>query len=143
MWNLVIAAADAFHSRIASIHASPAPAVEKLRSAIMAHVAVVAENIESATIYFHEWKFLSPRRRNLLGERRDAYESMFRDMIAQGVREKTFRITDAKSTSILLLSSLNGMYTWYDPSGPLGAKQIGEMYAELLMSGMLNGRLNG
>jgi TetR/AcrR family transcriptional regulator, cholesterol catabolism regulator len=136
LWQLVNDAADAFHARVQPVHAMQAPAIDKLRAAIRAHVAVITENLEAATIYFHEWKFLAPPRRRRIRDRRDAYEALFRDMLRQGINERALRIRDEASASILLLSSLNGIYTWYDPRGPLGADELGAMYADMLIDGL-------
>jgi len=136
LWELVHQAAEAFYARVNPIIDSSLAPEEKLRAAIIAHVEVIAENIESATIYFHEWKFLSPKRKRALRDRRDAYEALFRDIINEGMRKKVFFKRDARYVSILLLSSLNGIYTWYRKGGVLKPAQLGTMYADLLITGL-------
>ncbi len=136
LWELVLNAAQTFRDRVFPILNSDASPERKLRDAIIEHVTVIAENIESATIYFHEWKFLSPQRRRAVRDRRDAYERAFRDVLQEGIDRGVFTGLPAHHASLLLLSSLNGIYTWYRPSGKLKPRELGEKYADLFIHGL-------
>jgi hypothetical protein len=86
---------------------------------IRAHVAVVTSSSATPAVFLHEWRLLSPDRRCQLSARRDAYEALFRQVIAEGSAAKSFRSVDPKLTAMALLSALNGIATWYRPDGPL------------------------
>ena len=137
LWDLVIEAADAFRDAVRPIMASTLAPDEKLRLAMAEHVTVIARNIETSTIYFHEWQHLSPARRRAVRDRRDTYEQLFRAVIAEGIRKRVFAKRDARHVSIVLLSSLNGVSTWFRPSGPLSPESLGALYADLLLKGIL------
>lgn len=136
LWDLLVAAADEFERRVVPVLESKDSPADRLRKAILAHVQVIADNVESATIYFHEWRFLGPRRRRAIRDRRDKYEALFRETIRAGVRDGSFRKRDPKYSAILLLSSLNAIYTWYRPSGVLSPLELGEQYADLFINGL-------
>jgi TetR/AcrR family transcriptional regulator, cholesterol catabolism regulator len=134
LWNMVMSIAEAFRQRVVPHLETDLPAPIKLRSAIVEHISVITENIESATIYFHEWKFLSEERRTDVLARRDAYEEAFRQVLKHGITNRQFVEIDEKYASIMLLSSMNAIYTWYKPGGAMSAQQLAELYAQQLLS---------
>src|SRR3954468_16335442 len=133
LWSIVTRAADRFHDVVGPIAASPAPPPERLREMIRAHVAIVTSTQRDAAVFLHEWRLLSPDRRRLLSARRDAYEALFRQVIAQGSAAKAFRDVDPKLTAMAILSALNGVATWYSPDGALTADEIADHHADLFL----------
>jgi AcrR family transcriptional regulator len=136
LWELVLEAAEAFRSAVQPVFASMRRPDETLQHAIVEHVGVITRNIEGATVYFHEWRHLGPARRRAIRDRRDTYEQRFRAVIAEGMKKRLFIKRDPRHTSIVLLSSLNGVSTWYRPDGPLSPEALGALYADLLMQGL-------
>ena len=100
---------------------------------IRAHVAVVTESQRDAAVFLHEWRFLSAERRDDIGRRRDSYERLFRDVIADGARAGDFADVDPNLTAMAILSSLNGIATWFRPNGGHTATQIADRYADLFI----------
>src|SRR3954465_7984488 len=49
--------ADAFHAALDAI-ADDAPATEKIRLALRGHLRVVAEQLDVATVFVQEWRYL-------------------------------------------------------------------------------------
>lgn len=138
LWTILDRAADQFLDTIEPIAASTLPPEEKIRAAVRAHVGVIAANPEAATVYFHEWKFLtSPRREQFLARRR-RYEQAMRSIIAEGIDAGAFRPeTDPKFATLAVLSIVNWLYTWYDPEGPLSPTEIADTFLSLLFNGLL------
>src|SRR5215213_7572321 len=119
LWSIVNRAADRFNALVAPIAASDAPASERLRRMIDAHVAVVTSGQRDAAVFLHEWRLLSPERRAAVAQRRDAYEGLFRHTIEHGIESGDFNAVDPRLTAMALLSTLNGIASWYRPDGPL------------------------
>ena len=68
---------------------------------------------------------------------RDTYEAEFRDVIAEGVADGTFRPNvDPKMTSIFILSILNAVERWYRPDGPMDRRGLADMVFETMMTGL-------
>src|SRR5258707_15728589 len=63
LWNIVSRAAERFHAAARPIANSAASASDRLRGMARAHVHVVTDDIEHATVFLHEWRFLGPERR--------------------------------------------------------------------------------
>jgi AcrR family transcriptional regulator len=136
LWAIVERAADRFADAVGPIAEREAPAAERLRAMIREHVRVVAEQRDQATVFLHEWRFLGESRREAVADRRDAYEALFRRVIAEGVSTGEFRTADVKLAATAVLSALNGIAAWYSPGGPLTADAIADNYADLFLAAL-------
>ena len=133
LWSIVERAAARFHGEVGPIAASTEPAPARLRRMIEAHVAVVTEGQRDAAVFLHEWRFLSDARRDDVAARRDSYERLFRDVIADGTNSGHFADVDPKLTAMAILSALNGIATWFSPSGEQTAQEIADRYGDLFI----------
>jgi AcrR family transcriptional regulator len=136
LWELVSRAAEQFLGAVEPIVESDAPPAEKLREMVRAHVNVVADNLENATVFLHEWKFLGDERREAIGSRRDRYEHLYRHVIEEGIASGDFAPADPKMAATLVLSAVNWMPQWYKPSGPLTPTEIADKFSALVLEGL-------
>jgi len=137
LWTVANRAADEFFAALAPVVATTETAPLKLRRAIVAHVGVIARNLDAAAVYLNEWRHLGPRRRAQFAKRRDDYEALFRTMIRDGLEAGAFAPVDEKFASLVVLSALNWTHQWYKPNGPMSAEEVGEKIADLLLNGLL------
>ena len=137
LWGIVTHAADEFFAAVTPIAQGDLPPAEKLRAVLRAHIGVVASNLDAATVYFHDWKFLSPERRDAIRARRDEYESLFRAIVAEGVRTGAFHPLDDKFAALLVLSVGNWLYQWYRADGPLTPDEVADRFADLILAGLM------
>lgn len=138
LFEIVDRGAERFISRLDLIAASGDPADIKITKAITAHIETVTEHLDVATVFLNDWKFLSGPRRAAIAAKRDRYEQLLRQVIADGIRSKHFRKgLDPKFAALQLLSAMNWTYQWYHPGGPLSAKQIGNKMADSILNGFL------
>jgi AcrR family transcriptional regulator len=108
----VRAGAEAFHAALDAVD-DDAHAVERIRQALRAHLRVVAEQLDAATVFTREWRYLeSDFRGEFVAERR-RYEERWRDLFREGVErgelQADLRASDA---ALLVLSAANWAYTW-------------------------------
>lgn len=131
LFELVNRAADEFLSNARAIptHLSPK---EQLEHLIRGHLAVIVRELDNATVFFHEWKFLNPELQGRIKARRDDYESHFRRIIEAGVREGQFQVEDARLATLFVLSALNWTYHWYRPGGKLTLESLSSHYCTLI-----------
>ena len=143
LWAIIVRAADRFNAEVGP-HANDAaaPARSRLREMIRGHVAVVTSAQKDAAVFLHEWRFLSEERRAAIAARRDDYEGLFRRVISDGVDASDFVRVDPRLTAMAILSALNGIATWYSPSGPLSPEEIANQHASLFLNGLTNGDPN-
>lgn len=136
LWAIVSDAAERFFAAARPLAASDAPATARLRGMIRAHVAVVTGQLDRATVFLHEWRFLSPPRRERIAMLRDEYEALYRATIAEGIAAGEFAPTDPKLAATLVLSALNGIPGWYRPDGPLSAEAVADHFTDTLLHGL-------
>lgn len=144
LFEIVDRGADRFLGRLDEIAGSTAPTKEKLRSAVLAHVETVGEQIEAATVFLNEWKFLSQPRRRSIERKREKYGSMMRSIIEEGIVGGTFaKDLDARFATLHMLSTLNWLYQWYDPNGELTPMQVANSFTGMLLNGFSGGGKKG
>src|SRR2546423_8155212 len=107
--------ADAFHGALDAIP-EQLPAVEKIRLALRAHLAIVARQLDVATVFVQEWRYLEGERRaEILAERR-RYEQRIRDLFREARELSELRADlDEWAAAMLFLSAANWAYTWLQP----------------------------
>ena len=106
---------------------------QRLTNLVRAHIGVITDDIEQASVFVHEWRALSPEKRRAIGRRRDAYEARFRDLIAEGMAADVFAPVDPALTAAWLLTALNGLVTWYHPDGRVRPATLADAYADLAL----------
>lgn len=136
LWEIVRAAADRFFRAIDPVVESELLPLEKLRQLVTAHVQVVTGNLRAAAIYSNEWRHLSPPRRQGFADRRNAYEKIVRGFVRDCIREGTFADVDEKFATLLILSSINWVYQWYRPDGPMTPEEIARKLTDMLFNGL-------
>jgi TetR/AcrR family transcriptional regulator, cholesterol catabolism regulator len=136
LWEIVNRAAEQFLAAAEPIAHSARSPSEKLRDLVRAHVGVVAANLAEATIFLHDWKFLGEERRNSVAERRRRYEALYREVVEQGIAQGEFAHADPKMASLLVLSAVNWLPQWYNPSGSLSPDEIADRFSDLVLGGL-------
>jgi AcrR family transcriptional regulator len=126
--------ADAFHGGLDAITEELA-ATEKIRLALRSHLRVVAEQLDVATVFTREWRYLEgERREEILAERR-RYEERFRALFREGREHGELRTDlDESAAALLVLSSLNWAYTWLQPGRP--TDELADRFYSLLIDGI-------
>src|SRR3954451_18706060 len=115
LWEVAREGAAAFH---AALDATPErlPATEKIRLALRGHLAVVAGQLDVATVFVKEWHALEGERRERFVAERRRYEERIRDLFREGVEGSELRTDlDAAAAALLFLSAGNWAYTWLRP----------------------------
>jgi AcrR family transcriptional regulator len=107
--------AAAFHAALDAIPEELA-AAQKIRLALRGHLRVVADQLDVATVFVREWRYLEgARREEIIAERR-RYEERVRSLFREGrdLGELRTDLDDA-SAALFALSAANWAYTWIRP----------------------------
>lgn len=139
LWECVSAAADRFFAAVEPIVQSNLVPIEKLRQVIAAHVTVITQNLDAAAVYSTEWRHLGEKRKLEFAARRDDYERMVRGLVVDCIRKGLFAAVDEKFATLLILSSINWIYQWYKPDGPMTADEISRKLTDMLYNGLRRG----
>jgi TetR/AcrR family transcriptional regulator, cholesterol catabolism regulator len=126
--------AAAFHHALDAIDPRLA-AIERIRLALRAHLRVVAEQLDVATVFVREWRYLEgDAREQILGERR-RYEERWRALFREGREHGELRTDlDEAAAALLALSAVNWAYTWLSPGRD--TDELADRFHALLVDGM-------
>jgi AcrR family transcriptional regulator len=128
LWDVAQEGAAAFQ---AALDAVPQDA-DRVRNALRAHLAVVAAQLDIATVFVREWRFLSDEHREAFVAERRRYEERIRDLFREGVEQGELRTDlDVATAALLFLSAANWAYTWLRPGADTEAL-ADRLYAALL-----------
>ncbi|RIH93656.1 HTH-type transcriptional repressor KstR2 [Meiothermus granaticius NBRC 107808] len=109
---------------------------ERLERLVEGHLEVIAEELGSATVFFHEWKFLSPALQAKVKALRDRYQAYWLEVIGEGVRRGELEVEDVHTATLFVLSALNWTYQWYRPGGRLSLEGLSRQYAQLILAAL-------
>lgn len=129
--------------RIAEIiFAGSQPPADKLRALIVALMDSYDKNYPHMQVFLQEsLKDLAsssiPQSQSLT-QLHDRFETIFKSIVQQGIREGSLR-PDAAPTMVAyaILGMTNWTHRWFEPSGPLTGKEIGTVFANLIIDGAL------
>jgi TetR/AcrR family transcriptional regulator, cholesterol catabolism regulator len=131
LWELAQEGAEAFHAGLDGVPAS-LPATDRIRLALRAHLAAVAGQLDVATIFVREWRYLEGGRRDAFLAERRRYEDRVRELFREGVERSELRTDlDLATATLLFLSAANWAYTWLRPGSDTDAL-ADRLYAALL-----------
>jgi AcrR family transcriptional regulator len=126
--------AEAFHAALDQIP-DDLRVTERIRLALRAHLRVVAEQLDVATVFVREWRYLEGERaEEFLSERR-RYEERFRALFREGRELGELRTDlDDQAAVLLVLSAANWAYTWLPPGAD--TDELADRFFAVLLDGM-------
>jgi TetR/AcrR family transcriptional regulator, cholesterol catabolism regulator len=126
--------ADAFHAALDEIPEA-LPVTERIRLALRRHLRVVAEQLDTATVFVREWRYLDGARREEIVAERRRYEDRIRALFREGRELGELRTDlDDSVAALLMLSAANWAYTWLQPGRETDA--LADAFYALLIDGM-------
>ena len=134
LWEVASEGAVAFHNALDTVP-DEGPILDRIRAALRAHLRVVSEQLDVATVFVREWRYLEgERREQFLAERR-RYEERFRALFREGRETGELRTDlDDGTAALLALSAVNWAYTWLRPGADTDA--LADRFTALLVDGM-------
>jgi AcrR family transcriptional regulator len=134
LWEVARDGAAAFHDALDTVPDETPPA-EKIRLGLRAHLRVVAEQLDVATVFIREWRYLVGERRDEFVTERRRYEERFRALFREGreLGELRTDLDDATAT-LLALSAANWAYTWIKPD--TDTDELADRFYDFLLDGM-------
>jgi AcrR family transcriptional regulator len=126
--------AESFHTALDEIP-DDLKVTERIRLALRAHLRVVAEQLDVATVFVREWRYLEGERaEEFLAERR-RYEERFRALFREGRELGELRTDlDDQAAVLLVLSAANWAYTWL-PSD-VDTDELADRFFAILVDGV-------
>ena len=136
--EIVGAGIDGFLSIMHQVEvASAKTADERLRIAIHAHLAAIAEDPGRTLVIFHQWRYLTGENRARAVMMRREYADAYKKIISDGVDAGIFRPDlNLRVTAFSILGALNWASEWYSASGPMTAEELGDEFTNTFLNGL-------
>jgi AcrR family transcriptional regulator len=113
------------------------PPLERLRIYVQRHVEYNASNLAKIAVYYHDFGLLTPKRKKAIIGQRKFYETFVRGLIVEAQeRGEVDDAIDPILVSNAIFGLVNWIYTWYNPKGSITPEYLGELYAEIAVSGI-------
>ena len=126
--------AEAFHSALDGIP-ERLSATEKIRHALRGHLRVVAEQLDVATVFMREWRYLGGREAGGDPGRAPALRGPRPGALPRGRELGELRTDlDDATAALLTLSAANWAYTWLQPGRD--TDELADRFFALLVDGM-------
>jgi len=134
LWDVAREGAEAFHAALDEVP-DEGPVVERIRAALRGHLRVVAQQLDIATVFIREWRYLEGERRDLFIAERRRYEERFRALFREGRERGELRTDlDDSAAALVALSSVNWTYTWLRRDA--GTDELADRFTAILLDGM-------
>jgi AcrR family transcriptional regulator len=134
LWEVAREGAAAFHAALDAVP-EEGPVLERIRAALRAHLRVVAEQLDVATVFVREWRYLEGEHRQQFVAERRRYEERIRALFREGRERGELRTDlDDATAALLALSAVNWAYTWLRPGA--GTDELADRFTALMLDGM-------
>lgn len=123
-----------YFERILASDASP---LEKLAELITTETAHTATNLTRSSLFYTEWRSLSPDRRRPVLAERERHEQAVEQWIRAAQEAGDIRSdVDPRITTLAIFGMVNSVYRWYSGDGRRTAEEIGREFSDLVLHGL-------
>ena len=123
--------------RISAITTQNISPDKKLQLMMREYMKILVDNQDLAAVLLFEHRSLEREQHARHVPNRDKFESLWKDVLSEGVKGKIFKCDDPALATRALLGIMNWTMTWYNPAGPLSTEQIADQYSNLILNGLL------
>lgn len=125
------------HERLRAVAEGEGTVDERLREAAVDVIATTVDNFDELTVVARCMHLLAPRQGQAVRAERRRYHETFRAMVVEGQATGVLRDdVDPDLAVDYFFGALHHLPTWFDPSGRLSGREVGEVFADLLLTGM-------
>jgi AcrR family transcriptional regulator len=110
---------------------------EKLRLTLEHYIQSLTLELGACAVLM-EIDALREEDRDLVVDKRNAFEKDFISMIQTGIRDGSIRKVDPKLAVFTFMGALNWLPRWFTPGGRMSGKDIATQMTDLVLAGMLN-----
>ena len=116
------------------------PVADRLRATAVDVLETSADRLDEMVVFFQSMHLLPPEKQAAVRAERRRYHERFRGMVVEGQRAGVFR--DDVSADLVAHSFFGAVHhlgSWFHPDGPMTAGEVGEVFVDLLLGGLLAG----
>jgi len=109
---------------------------EKIAASLRVALSFVSRHRDAVTVFLQEHREVSGGRWRAIVVKRDAYERIVQEALAEGTASGRFVDVPPAIASKAILAMANWGYTWFDPAGPLSAEDVADAFAVIALRGL-------
>lgn len=136
LFELLDQALDVLISRMYRVLNVDLNSVEKLELATREYLNTIADNRDFAAVLLLDHRALEVPLREKHLPKRDEFEHIWRDIIAEGVEQGQFNCKDPALAARGLLGTLNWTITWFNPKGKLNPTELADHLSNIFLNGL-------
>lgn len=118
---------------------TPGTSLDRIRAFIEGHVELALEMFVEGPgpVFYTSFDALSEERQAIVLDLRRRFDDFLRELIDEGKDEGVIRKdVDPALSALAILTTLNSMYIWYDPSRSEDRETIAQQFADLYIRGL-------
>ncbi len=112
---------------------------EKIRKIVYNHIMAVFDEAPHIAIFFTEQAYLLPENLASIRTRQKNYKEMVASVFQEGIEKNILKKIEILPTIYAVLGMCNWLYHWYKPAGRIKPEELSELYADIILSGILKG----
>lgn len=111
-------------------------AVTRLAQLTRMHASIVGRNRDEVRVLLDQTRHLSRSHRAAVQELQDSYFDTFQAVIAQAAGPQA-TAEQSRLNALVSVGMLNWMCRWFDPHGSVGADDVGQVMADIVVHGLV------
>ena len=132
--DIALTGAAAFHAALDEVPENAVPG-ERLQMALRAHLGVVEGQLDVATVWLQEWRYLTGDYRAAFVRERHRYEQRIRRILEAAIKAGDLRKDlDPGYATLVFLSVANWAYTWF--TADTDVEQVTTEFLSILLRGI-------
>ncbi|MFL6428679.1 MAG: TetR/AcrR family transcriptional regulator [Acidobacteriaceae bacterium] len=132
---------DLIDEMLDAIEADEKPGLDKVADFIAGYIQIITGDFGRAVIRLDDGELSTSGRKLVRGRKREI-DHRVRALIEDGVKDGSIASCNAKIASFILVGSIHGMASWYEPAGPMDLHAITSEYLRVLTTGLANGGIS-
>lgn len=138
LYEIFCQSMSAAETRFAQMMSQEMSLEERLRKIIYNQIMATVDSMPQISIFFTEMANLNPAYQEEINLRRRKYEENVAEVFQEGIRAGVLKKIDVLPTVYGIIGMCNWLYHWYKPDGRLKAEELAELYADMILQGILN-----
>lgn len=137
LYEIFCQSMGAVEIRFAQMMTQAMPIEDRLRKIIYNQIMANIDATPQISIFFTEKANLNPEHQEEMNLRRRQYEEEVAEVFREGIRAGVLKDIDVLPTVYGVIGMCNWLYHWYQPDGRLKPEELTNLYADMILKGIL------
>jgi AcrR family transcriptional regulator len=135
--EIMIGFMDEGYKRLMEIYNSAMGSIEKLEAVCKFYVEYYAGHKDQLTILISEGKSLSQKHRQAFIKKQRFYVEALKELFSDLVTDGLLKPIHPSVAVFIFFGMVHWTYSWYSPKGKMGPDELGDIFSEVFLRGVL------